>query len=156
MRFLSRSACWLVLLSALGCAAKQKKLSVQVAGPLVSAAIARGDYAEAVTLTERTELPSAERDHAVGQLVLEAYADAAAARRPSIDLEGGIRRLERSALAGSSDAASSLRALFHTGLSQAGENRLLEPVAALEACWRGVESDSGSAASCVELRTAAR
>lgn len=128
------------------------KLGTEEAGPKVALALQRGDYAEAVALTERTALPQPEIDQAVGLLLLDALVDEQAVTRPKGDLEDGLRRVEGAALAGHPDAATSLRALFHTGLSYQGKNVQLAAQPALEACWQQVEDGTAEATRCVEMR----
>jgi hypothetical protein len=127
-------------------------LSAKEAGPKVAAALQRGDYVEAIALTERTALPQPAIDQAVGLLVLDSLVDTAAVTRPAGGLEEGIGRVEAAALAGLPDAATSLRALFHTGLSYQGQNTQLAAHPALEACWQEVEDGKAHAERCVEMR----
>jgi hypothetical protein len=133
------------------------KLSAEEAGPRVAEAIQRGDYAQAVAITRQTALPKPTLDLAVGTLILDAIADENAATRPADSIDDGIGHLEAAALAGETDAASSLRGLFHTGLSTRGENVVLAPQPALEECWQGVEEGGGATAQvCLDLRRVAR
>jgi hypothetical protein len=153
-----------LLLPALGCPpraeqghettppATTSQLSADESGPKVAAALQRGDYAEAVALTERTALSRPEIDQAVGLLILDSLVDAQATTHPAGNVEDGVQRVEAAALAGHTDAATSLRALFHTGLSNQGSNVQLAPQPDLEACWRQVEDGAAAATHCVEMR----
>jgi hypothetical protein len=149
------------LVLALGCPRRQPaadaskqaaKLSAEESGPKIAAAVQRGDYVEALALTERTALPQPQLDHAAGMLILDSVADPQASTRPAVGVQAGIARVEAAALAGYEDAPTSLAALFHTGLSERGENVKLAPQPALEECWRQVEAGARKAAECVELR----
>lgn len=124
------------------------------AGPQVSAAVRRGDYAQAVHLTERTQLPKPELDQAVGLLMLDSLVDVRAATHPPGGLEDGLRRVEDAALAGFAEAAARLRALFHTGLTGQGMNVPLAASPQLESCWAEVEGGAEPASRCVALRRA--
>lgn len=134
---------------------RDEKLTREEAGPQVAAAVRRGDYAQAVNLTERTVLPKPELDQAVGLLTIDSLVDVRAATHPPGNLEEGLRRVEDAALAGFTDAAGSLRALFHTGLSNQGRNVQLVASPELESCWAEVEGGSEPAARCIALRRGA-
>jgi hypothetical protein len=132
--------------------AQSQPLSRNEAGPQVAAAVQRGDYAQAVSLTERTALPKPELDQAVGLLVLDSLVDVRAATHPPGNLEDGLRRVEDAALAGFADAAANLRALFHNGLTNQSMSVQLAASPQLESCWADVADGAGPAARCVELR----
>ena len=78
--------------------------------------------------------------------------DPEAKTRPAESLEEGVRHIEAAAMAGLDGAATSLRALFSTGLTNRGQDRKLAPDPALEECWAGVEARKVAASRCVDQR----
>jgi hypothetical protein len=166
-RLITRGLAAGTLLLALGCSGqtpkpaepkatqRQEPLRPDQARPQVDAALRRGDYAEAVRLVERTALPRAQIDQAAGLLLIDSLVDVRTATHPPGNLEDGLRRVEAAALAGHAGAATSLRALFHTGLSNQGRSTQLVASPELESCWGDVAAGAGSATHCVELRRGA-
>lgn len=130
-----------------GCAAQ---IAADTSTPIISLLQAR-QYADAIALVRRASATVAERDFAVGEIILQGWSDDAPVQRPAEPLDDGIALLEKSALANHPPATSGLSALYFTGLFQ-GETQLVKKNSALHACWRAVERHSQTAHTCVALR----
>ncbi len=122
---------------------------------MIIAALQAQHYADAIDAVRHSQASIAEIDFAIGEIILQGWADADPAQRPHETLANGIALLEKSALAGHLQAISGLAALFFTGLAQGNsEKMLIARHPQLHACWRAAEVKPDQAASCVALRNA--
>jgi hypothetical protein len=94
-----------------------------------------------------------ETDFAVGEIILQGWADDAAVQRQIETLEVGIALLEKSALTGHPQALSGLSALFFTGLAQIpGGKVLIARDPDLYACWKRAEALPAHAVAVIRAR----
>ncbi len=128
------------------------KISVDQAMPDFNKFLAAGDYAAAMALVKRVDVPDATRDHMLGDLVLEGLADDKAKSRPQATVADGLGLLETSAASGYPQAISSLRGRFENGINYQGRNQIMSANPALADCWRSAESGVKKPADCISLR----
>ena len=112
----------------------------------------KGDYAGAIKFVEQSGLTESEKDGVKGNLILDGWADPAAATRPPYPLAAGFDSLERAAIAGRKQSVTDLSAKFATGVNYEGKNVLMAPAPSLATCWARVEAADAQAATCVALR----
>ncbi len=120
--------------------------------PAFNQLLAAGDYSAAIDLVNRTDVPAVERDHMLGDLVLDGLVDDKAKSKPQATVADGLGLLEQAAAAGSPQAISSLRGRFETGLNSRGRNQLMAANPELADCWRTVEASEKKPAQCIALR----
>lgn len=112
-----------------------------------------GRYADAIAATRAAQAGVAEKDFAVGEIILQGWADDAAVQHPLEALEVGIALLEKSALTGHPQALSGLSALFFTGLVQTRSGKeLIARDPDLHTCWKQAEALPAQAMACVASR----
>jgi hypothetical protein len=128
------------------------KVSLEQATPQFTALLAKGDYAGAIDLTKRTDMPAAELDALLGTLTLDGLVDQRATTKPGYSIAEGLAFMETAALAGRPQSVADLRSKFTTGLNDAGKNQIMPPQPALAACWTKVEAGTEKPQVCVDLR----
>ncbi len=117
-------------------------------------AINSGNYRNAVALTRKADAGKAEIDFAVGELVLQGWADPEAQQRPFETVDQALALLETSALAGHRQAIAALAATFYTGVRKdmTGEF-LVKPNEILQACWEAAKTEPSGTESCITMRS---
>jgi hypothetical protein len=138
--------------SAESAAQSTPKLSLEQATPQFTALLAKGDYAGAIDLTKRTDMPAAEQDAMLGTLTLDGLVDQRATTKPAYSIAEGLAFMEAAALTGRPQSVSDLRGKFTTGLNDAGKNQIMPPLPELAACWTKVEAGTEKPQICVDLR----
>lgn len=119
----------------------------------IVAALQSGRYRDAIQAARRGDASPAEIDFAVGEIILQGWADPGAVQSPVESLEASIALLERSALAGHRQAVSGLAAIFFTGLRKTASGPyLIAPDPHLNRCWETAKTVPEQAASCVSMR----
>jgi hypothetical protein len=112
-------------------------------------------YADAIESTRRSAPSVAERDFAVGVLVLEGRADARAVQPPRESVSQGLALIEASALAGHAQAVATLATTFAHGMGgMPGYAPLIAPDPRLGDCWNQARDRPERAAECVAMRAA--
>jgi len=119
----------------------------------IVSALQEGRYADAVVFARQARVSKAERDFAVGEIILQGHADPRPAQTPRESIEAGLELLEVAAMAGHQQAISGLAATFRTGLQLgAGGTFVLRPEIAISHCWDSAKGAPGKARSCIEMR----
>jgi len=115
-------------------------------------ALQSGRYSDAIHLSRQAKVSEAERDFAVGEIILQGRSDNQTSQPPVESVEEGLRLVEAAALAGHQPAISSLAATFRTGLQKADETFLVKPDGQLNGCWEGAKARPAAARACVDMR----
>ncbi len=111
-------------------------------------------YADAVSATRRAGESRAETDFAVGVLVLEGLSDRGAAQAPKESVSDALSLIEASALAGHTQAISTLASTFERGVKIDADNSVLvESDHRLAACWEEAKVQPSRAKACVAIRS---
>jgi hypothetical protein len=119
----------------------------------IIAALQSGRYSDAIRLSRQAKVSEAERDFAVGEIILQGHSDDRPSQLPVESVEAGLRLVEAAALAGHQPAISSLAATFRTGLRTTKEAAfLVRPDEPLNRCWEGAKASPATAHSCGDLR----
>lgn len=127
---------------------EQEQLNQQIV-----AAIQNGHYADAIQMARRSRVSQAEAHFAVGELILQGWADPDAVQRPGETIKDGMALMEASARAGHQPAISGLAAVFYTGLRGGATNAvLIAPDTRLNACWEAAKANAERVASCIAMR----